>query len=244
MLCWTPGLWTRPAVWKWDVLRRQPLDPQPQDVHPDGKPGRRVPSLESQSEYLTWGAVGLEECPELCITWDKTFTRWKGRENSHFLNTQLSASVWEQRGRCLRKEVHYCQNYAEGNQRMKALHASQIVFLLVCCCCFVLLSDLKQCQQLPSPALPILTGESRNTTSATEPSGSGQDPVTSLKMSPVGVGTPGVLRRHWHTIGLEKSPHRFSLFFILPINFKYICMYTYIHTHCIINTIILKSAFI
>lgn len=163
---------------------------------PMGNLGDECHPLSHRVSTSPWGAVGLEGCPELCITWHKTLTRWKGRENSHFLNTQLSASVWEQRGRCLRKEVHYCQNYAEGNQRMKALHASQIVFLLVCCCCFVLLSDLKQCQQLPNPALPILTGESRNTTSATDPSGRGQDPVTSLKMSPAGVGTPGVLRRH------------------------------------------------
>lgn len=58
MLCWTPGLWTGPAVRERDVLRRQPLDPQPEDVHPDGKPGRRVPSLEPQGEYLTGGSCG------------------------------------------------------------------------------------------------------------------------------------------------------------------------------------------
>jgi len=42
------------------VLRGQPLDPQPANVHTDGKFGRGVPSLESPSEYVTGGAVGPE----------------------------------------------------------------------------------------------------------------------------------------------------------------------------------------
>lgn len=42
------------------MLRRQPLDPQPADVHADGKAGRGVPSFESPSEYITGvgGGVG------------------------------------------------------------------------------------------------------------------------------------------------------------------------------------------
>lgn len=60
MLYWTPGLRPRPAVRRRDVLCRQPLDPQPANVHADGKFGRGVPSFESPSEYVTGGAVGPE----------------------------------------------------------------------------------------------------------------------------------------------------------------------------------------
>lgn len=68
------------------MLCHQPLDPQPEDVHPDGKPGRRVPSLESQSEYVTGEAVGLkQECPELYVTWHKNCNVVERQGNFPFL---------------------------------------------------------------------------------------------------------------------------------------------------------------
>lgn len=80
-----------------DVLRRQPLDPQPQDVHPHGKPGRRLPPPEPQGEYLTggvWGWRGVLSCTAHGI---RTVRDGKAEEQPIPRNSQAFAPAWEQR---------------------------------------------------------------------------------------------------------------------------------------------------
>lgn len=180
-------------------------------------------------------------------------------------NTQAFASVRKEDSRYIRKEIHYCQNYAEENTRMKVTHNFQFVFLLVCCCCFASLHDPKQPQQFPSPTLPMPARVSRSIANTTDLSGTAQDPITSRKMSPDGVGTPGVslqhgachqtgmshcapeaeshwclqtpLKRCWHTLVSQKTHHRISLLlFYLLISNIYVCIHICTHIYITLVT--------
>lgn len=145
---------------------------------------------------------------------------------------------------------------------MKVIHTLQFVFLLVCCCCFASLHDPNQPERFPSPALP--TRVSRSVANPADLSGTGQEPITSTKTSPAGVGDTRCITaaqslpsnsyvqlrsRGWeppvpskatekvltHTCTWENSPQ--ALFTpILPINFEYICMCIYTHTYITLVT--------
>lgn len=140
---------------------------------------------------------------------------------------------------------------------MKVIHAFRFVFLLVCCC-FASLHDPNQPEQFPSPALP--TCASRSVANTTDLGGTGQDPITSIKTSPAGVGTPGAslqhgpghqtamsscapeagshwclqkpLRKCWYTLVLKKTHSRLSLLllYLLILN-MYVCIDIYTHIY-------------
>lgn len=58
------------------MLRGEPVDPQPANVHADGKFGRGVPSFESQSEYVTGAVGGL---------WGLRDQSWQGRKKQEYI---------------------------------------------------------------------------------------------------------------------------------------------------------------